>query len=64
MGDPGEPLSNDQEKLRQLIWSNLYIIKGKGNALTPAARGAVCDIDGGDANSFAQRVQPVAPTFR
>ena len=34
---------------------------GKGNALPPAARGAVCDIDVGEAKPIAQRVRPVAP---
>ena len=38
-GDPGEPLSSDQEKLRQLIWANRHLLIGKGNALHPAARG-------------------------
>ena len=37
---------------------------GKGNALPPAARGAVFDIDVGGANPIAQRVRPVAPQFR
>ena len=37
---------------------------GKGNALPPAARGAVCDIDVGGASPIAQRVRPVAPKFR
>ena len=37
---------------------------GKGNALPPAARGAVCDIDVSGINPVAQRVRPVAPKFR
>ena len=37
---------------------------GKVSALPYAARGAVCDIDVGGANSIAQRVRPVAPKFR
>ena len=64
VGDPGEPLSSGQEKLRQLIWANLHLLIGKGNALPPASRGKVCDIDVGDANPIAQRVRPVAPKFR
>ena len=31
VGVPGEPLSSDQEKLRQLIWSNRHLLIGKGN---------------------------------
>ena len=37
---------------------------GKGNALPPAARGAVYDIDVGGANPIEERVRPVAPPFR
>ena len=61
---PGVPLTKDQERLRQLIWKNKHLLIEKGNALPPATRGAVCDIDVGDANSTAQRVRPVAPKFR
>ncbi|CAI5722015.1 unnamed protein product [Peronospora effusa] len=64
VGDPGVPLTKDQEGLRQLIWANRHLLIGKGNALPPAARGAVCDIDVGGAHPIAQRVRPVAPKFR
>ena len=64
VGDPGVPLTGDQEKLRLLIWKNRHLLIGKGNALPPAARGAVCDIDVGEAAPIAQRVRPVAPQFR
>ena len=37
---------------------------GKGNALPPAARGAICDIDVGGAAPIAQRVRPVALKYR
>ena len=37
---------------------------GKGNALPPAARGAVSDIDVGGANPIAQRLIPVSLKFR
>ena len=53
--DPGEPLSSDQEKLQQLIWANHHLLVGKGNALTPAARGSVSDIDVGDATRSHKR---------
>ena len=64
VGDPGVPLTEDQEKLRQLIWKSRHLLIGKGNALPPAARGAVCDIDVGNARPIAQRVRPVAPKYR
>ena len=64
VGDPGVPLTEDQEDLRQLIWKSRHLLIGKGNALPPAARGAVCDIDVGEAKPIAQRVRPVAPKFR
>ena len=34
---------------------------GKGNALPPASRGVICNIDVGGAAPIAQRVRPVAP---
>ena len=64
VGDPGIPLTEDQEDLRRLIWRSRHLLIGKGNALPPAARGAVCDIDVGEARPIAQRVRPVAPKFR
>ena len=39
VGDPGVPLTEEQERLRQLIWRNKHFLIGKGNALPPAARG-------------------------
>ena len=51
--DPGVPLTEDQEGLRQLICKTKHLLIGKGNALPPAARGTVCDIDVGDANPIA-----------
>ena len=62
--DPDVPRTDDQERLRQLIWRNQHLIIGKGNALPPAARGAICDIDVGGAIPIAQRLRPVAPKFR
>ena len=64
MGDPGVPLRSDQEKLRLLISPNCHLFIGKRNALSPASRGAFCDIDVGDSNPIAQRVRPAAPKFR
>ena len=64
VGDPGIPLTEDQEDLRRLIWKSRHLLPGKGNALPLAARGAVCDIDVREARPIAQRVRPVAPKFR
>ena len=50
--------------MRQLIWKSRHLRIGKGNALPPAARGAVCDIDVGSAKPIAQRVRPVALKYR
>ena len=63
MGDPGEPLLSDQEKLRLLAYANSHVLIDKGNAIPLAARGAVCDIDVQGANLIAQRVRPVSPKF-
>ena len=62
--DPDISLTGDQEQLRQLIWRNKHLLIGNGNALPPAARGAICDIDVGGASPIAQKVRPVAPKFR
>ena len=62
-GDPGKPLTDDQEKLQQLIWKNRHLLIGKRNALPPAARGVVCDIDVSSAKPIAQRVRPVEPKY-
>ena len=64
VGDPYEPLTEDQKQLQLLIWKYRHLLIDKGNALPPAARGAICDIDVGGANPIAQRVRPVAPKFR
>ena len=63
VSDPGFPRTEDQEKLRQIIWSSRHLPIGKGNALTHVAGGAVCDIDVGGANPVAQRVRPMASKF-
>jgi hypothetical protein len=39
-------------------------LMGKGNALPPAAHGAICDIDVGGDKPIAQRCRPVAPRYR
>ena len=41
VGDPDVPLTEDQERLRQLIWRNKHLLIGKGNLLPPSAREAI-----------------------
>ncbi|GMF29745.1 unnamed protein product [Phytophthora lilii] len=64
VGDPGDSSSEEAEKLVQIIWCYRHLLIGKGNALSPAARGVVCDIDVGGAKPVAQRVQKVASQLR
>ncbi|KAG6590560.1 reverse transcriptase [Phytophthora cinnamomi] len=64
VGDPEINSPEEIERLRGLIWKRRHLLIGKGNALPPAARGVVCDIDVGDAGPIAQRVRKVAPQFR
>ncbi|KAE9274549.1 hypothetical protein PF008_g29565 [Phytophthora fragariae] len=52
------------DRLRRMIWKKKHLLIGKGNALPPAARGVVCDIDVGEAKPIAQRVRKIAPQFR
>ena len=62
--DPEIKLSEDQEKLRHVIWTKRHFLMGKDNALNPATRDAVCDIDVRGAAPIAQLVQSVASKFR
>ncbi|KAE9012706.1 hypothetical protein PR001_g15594 [Phytophthora rubi] len=62
--DPTVNTAEEIDRLRRLIWRRRHLLIGKGNALPPAARGIVCDIDVGDAKPIAQRVRKVAPQFR
>ena len=64
IGDPNVPLTTDQQRLRSLIWKTSHLIIGKGNALLPASRGSIRDIDVGWAAPIAQRVRSVAPKYR
>ena len=64
VGDPDVKLTDDHEQIRQLIWRNKPLPFGKRNALPPAARGAICNIEVGGASPIVQRVRPVAPKFR
>ncbi|KAL4109211.1 hypothetical protein PRIC1_000914 [Phytophthora ramorum] len=64
VGDPDFNTSEEVDRLRQIIWRRRHLLIGKGNALPPAAVGAVCDIDVGGATPVAQRVCRVALQFR
>ncbi|KAE8964801.1 hypothetical protein PR003_g30169 [Phytophthora rubi] len=64
VGNPGEISPEEIDKLRKIIWRRRHLLIGKENALPPAARGAICDIDVGNAKPVAQRVRKVAPQFR
>ena len=59
LDDPVVPLTEDQERLRQLIGRNKHLLIRKGNVLSPAARGVICDIKNDGASTLAQRVRPV-----
>ncbi|OWY99435.1 LOW QUALITY PROTEIN: reverse transcriptase [Phytophthora megakarya] len=52
------------ERLRQIIWKKRHLLIGKGNALPPAAKGVVCDIDVGNAKPIALRTRKVPTRFR
>ncbi|GMF57108.1 unnamed protein product [Phytophthora fragariaefolia] len=63
----GNPNYNTQEqidRLKYIIWRRRHLLIGKGNALPPAAKGTICDIDVRNAIPVTQRVRKVAPQFR
>ncbi|GMF47857.1 unnamed protein product [Phytophthora fragariaefolia] len=65
--DVANPNDNTQEQvdqLKQTIWRRRHLLIGKGNSLPPAAKGAICDIDVGNAKPVSQRVRKVAPQCR
>ncbi|KAE8997848.1 hypothetical protein PR001_g19478 [Phytophthora rubi] len=64
VGDPTVNSAEEIDRLRRMIWRRRHLLIGKGNALPPATRGIVCDIDVGGAKPIAQRVRKVAPQFR
>ncbi|KAG3073078.1 hypothetical protein PI124_g19331 [Phytophthora idaei] len=62
-----DPTSNTPEEVdrpRNGIWRFKHLLIGKGNALPPAARGVLCDIDVGGARPIVQKVRKVSPQFR
>ncbi|OWY99446.1 Eukaryotic/viral aspartic protease, partial [Phytophthora megakarya] len=61
--DP-EEAAEMEERLRQIVWKKRKWLIGKGNALPPAAKGVICDIDVGNARPVAQRVRKISSHFR
>ncbi|OWZ03491.1 Eukaryotic/viral aspartic protease [Phytophthora megakarya] len=53
-----------KERLRQNVWEKRKWVIGKGNALPPAAKGVICDIDVGNARPVAHRVRKISLQFR
>ena len=64
VGDPEVNTPEQIDQLKKIIWKRRHLLMGKGNALPPAAFGAVCDIDVGNARPIAQRCRKVAPQYR
>ncbi|GMF19246.1 unnamed protein product [Phytophthora fragariaefolia] len=64
VGNPNDSTQEQVDQLKQIIWRRQHLLIGKGNALPPAAKGVICDIDVGNAKPVAQRVRKVAPQFR
>ncbi|POM76150.1 Hypothetical protein PHPALM_6650 [Phytophthora palmivora] len=62
--DVEDQMAEEIERLAQIIWKRKHLLIGKGNALSPAAKGVVCDIDVGNAKPVAQRCRKVAVQFR
>ncbi|EGZ05050.1 Eukaryotic/viral aspartic protease, active site, partial [Phytophthora sojae] len=63
-GLPPEEAAIQETRLRQIVWKRRKWLIDKGNALSPAALGVVCDIDVGDAKPVVQRVRKIPPQFR
>ncbi|POM57577.1 Hypothetical protein PHPALM_37889 [Phytophthora palmivora] len=59
IGDANINTQEEIERLVQIIWKRKHLLIGKGNALPPAAKGVVCDIDVGNAKPLAN----VAPRW-
>lgn len=57
VGDPSVNTPAEIARMRAIIWSRRHICMGKGNALPPAAKGAICDIDVGGARPIAQKAR-------
>ncbi|GMF47169.1 unnamed protein product [Phytophthora fragariaefolia] len=64
VGNLNDNTQEQDDQLKQIIWRRRHLLIGKDNALPPAAKGAICDIDVGNAKPVSQRVRKVAPQFR
>jgi hypothetical protein len=56
VGEPGETTPEMEGHLREIGSRHQSIFLGDGNALPPPARGVVCDLNVGDAEPIAQRL--------
>ncbi|GMG15678.1 unnamed protein product [Phytophthora fragariaefolia] len=63
VGNPNDNTQEQVDRLKHIIWRRRHLLIGKGNDLPPDAKGAICDIDVGNAKPVAQRVRKVAPQF-
>ncbi|OWZ11443.1 Eukaryotic/viral aspartic protease [Phytophthora megakarya] len=50
--------------MAEIVWNKRKWLIGKGNALPPAVKGVICDIDVGNARPVAQRVRKISSQFR
>ena len=62
--DPDGNTTEEADRRRKIIGKRRNMLKEKENALPPAARGAICDSDVGNAELIAQRVQKVTPQLK
>lgn len=61
VGDADVNTKDEIAKMKDIIWEKRHLLIGKGNALPPPAKGAVCDIDVQGAKPVAQRVRKLPP---
>ncbi|OWZ00556.1 reverse transcriptase, partial [Phytophthora megakarya] len=61
VGEPGESTGAQEKQLKSILKRHKRIFLGDGNAAPPPARGAICDLDVGDARPVAQRPRSVGP---
>ncbi|OWZ01312.1 reverse transcriptase [Phytophthora megakarya] len=63
VGVPGVTTPEMEAKMRRILKRHRSIFLGDGNAAPAPARGAVCDIDVGDAKSVALHARQIAAPF-
>ncbi|OWZ11976.1 LOW QUALITY PROTEIN: reverse transcriptase [Phytophthora megakarya] len=61
VGEPDESTEVQEKQLKAILKRRQKIFFGDGNAAPPPARGAICDLDVGDAKPVAQRPRSVGP---